>query len=94
MFTIQESNLSKAIILLKTMNLEYNVETECAKVTVIGGGMGDVPGVMASFVEALAVNNIKILQTVDSQNSISVLVKAQDVKAAVTALHDKFGLGL
>lgn len=94
MFTIQESNLNKAIILLKTMELEYHVELDCAKVTVIGGGMGDVPGVMASFVEALATHDIKILQTVDSQNSISVLVKANDVKRAVTALHDKFGLGL
>lgn len=93
MFTIATGDLSKAVILLKTMDLAYAVTTDCAKVTVIGGGMGDVPGVMASFVEALASKDIKILQTVDSQNSISVLVKATDVKAAVTALHTKFGLG-
>lgn len=94
MFTIPKSDLPKAIILLKTMELEYRTESDCAKVTVIGGGMRDVPGVMASVVEALADNNIKILQTVDSQNSISVLVKESAVQYSVAALHDKFGLGL
>jgi aspartate kinase len=54
--------------------------------------MREVPGVMATFAEALAVNNVTILQTVDSNASISVLVKKADVESAVTALHGKFGL--
>jgi aspartate kinase len=54
--------------------------------------MGEVPGVMASFVEALAENDIMILQTVDSQTSISVLVQGTQMVEAVTALHEKFAL--
>ena len=72
----------------------YSAEAlgDCAKVSVVGGGICEVPGVMASFVEALSSNNIEILQTVDSHTSISALVKMSDVEAAVKSLHEKFGL--
>lgn len=92
MFTVSEEFAEKAV---KTLTeLEFLVEAihECAKVSVVGGGMREVPGVMATFAEALAVNNVTILQTVDSNASISVLVKKADVESAVTALHGKFGL--
>ncbi|MPN37495.1 Aspartokinase [bioreactor metagenome] len=68
------------------------VVSDCAKVSVIGGGMREVPGVMASFVEALAVNDIRILQTVDSHTSISALIRKADIQKAVTSLHGKFNL--
>ena len=64
----------------------------CAKVSVVGGGMGDVPGVMASFVEALTASAIPILQTVDSQTSISALIEGCYMETAVSVLHSKFGL--
>lgn len=92
MFTVMEAIAEKATVLLES--LEYDVETiyGCAKVSVIGGGMREVPGVMASFVEALSINNIPILQTVDSHTSISVLVRTDDCNKAVLALHETFGL--
>ncbi|HHV86273.1 MAG TPA: aspartate kinase [Petrimonas sp.] len=92
MFTVMEEVAEKAAAKLRSLG--YAVETvgDCAKVSVVGGGMREVPGVMASFVEALSRNNIPILQTVDSHTSISVLVKKTDVSKAVVALHEKFGL--
>ncbi len=92
MFTVAEELADKATT--KLQSLGYNVQTtlECAKVSVVGGGINGVPGVMASFVEALATANISILQTVDSHTSISVLIKKSDVHSAVTALHEKFNL--
>jgi len=92
MFTISEDLAEKAQT--KLTELGYNVETHlaCAKVSVVGGGICEVPGVMASFVEALAAYNVTILQTVDSHTSISALVKKSDAETAVKALHDKFGL--
>ena len=92
MFTVSEELLEKAAAILRNLNYAVMTHSGCAKVSVVGGGMREVPGVMASFVEALSVNNIAILQTVDSHTSISVLVKRADVALAVTALHDKFGL--
>lgn len=92
MFTVAEDLAGKAAEKLQALG--YNVETlyDCAKVSVVGGGMREVPGVMASFVEALSMNDIQILQTVDSHTSISVLVKKSEMQKSVTALHEKFSL--
>ena len=40
----------------KLQKLGYNAEArhDCAKVSVVGGGIHEVPGVMANFVEALS----------------------------------------
>lgn len=92
MFTVMEDMADKATALLTSLGFYVETIYDCAKVSVIGGGMREVPGVMASFVEALSTNNISILQTVDSHASISVLVKSDDSNKAVLALHETFGL--
>jgi aspartate kinase len=92
MFTVAEDVAEKAIARLTKLGYKAETRRDCAKVSVVGGGIHEVPGVMANFVEALSFNNIPILQTVDSHTSISVLVKKADVPQAVKALHEKFGL--
>ncbi len=92
MFTINNNEVNKAAEELAKAGYSYEIITGCAKISVVGGGMREVPGVMASFIEALANNNIRILQTVDSHNTISALVNENDVHLAVCALHEKFGL--
>ncbi|MDR1701753.1 MAG: aspartate kinase [Sporomusaceae bacterium] len=92
MFTVNKENARQAVTKLETAG--YNLETaaDCAKVSVVGGGMRGTPGVMANFIAALAAHNISILQTVDSHTSISALISQRDVKTAVMALHENFGL--
>lgn len=92
MFTVPEGVADKASAKLKEYGYAAEIVYDCAKVSVVGGGMREVPGVMAGFVEALALNDISILQTVDSHTSISALVSKLDTEKAVTALHEKFGL--
>lgn len=92
MFTISAEHAEKAALTLKQLAYRVEILENCAKVSVVGGGMREVPGVMASFIEALSRNHIAILQTVDSHTSISVLVPQSDVGAAVKSLHEKFGL--
>ncbi|MGI6092340.1 MAG: aspartate kinase [Veillonellaceae bacterium] len=92
MFTVEEGIAEKARAKLAEIGYKADVVSGCAKVSVIGGGMREVPGVMASFVEALAANGIRILQTVDSHTSISVLIRKSDIQKAVTSLHGKFNL--
>lgn len=92
MFTVSEDVAELATERLKSLGYSVEIVPDCAKISVVGGGMREVPGVMASFVEALAVNDITILQTVDSHTSISVLVKRVDAETAVQALHAKFSL--
>jgi len=55
--------------------------------------MAGVPGVMASIIEALAAENIKILQTADSHSTIWCLVKQDEMERAIRALHKHFSLG-
>jgi aspartate kinase len=92
MFTINADYAERALVKLKRQGFEIEALENCAKVSVVGGGMREVPGVMANFIEALARNRIAILQTVDSHTSISALVPQSDVGAAVKSLHEKFGL--
>jgi len=91
-FTIQQDSLERALDILQRLHYQVEAVPDCAKVSVIGGGMREVPGVMANFVEALALGEITILQTVDSHTSISALIKKTDIEVAVTALHEKFEL--
>jgi aspartate kinase len=92
MFTIAEDLADKATAQLQEFGCDVHTTLDCAKVSVVGGGINGVPGVMASFIEALSMNDIPILQTVDSHTSISVLIKKSFVQSAVTALHEKFNL--
>lgn len=92
MFTVAENLAEKATLKLHEFGCDVKTTLGCAKVSVVGGGINGVPGVMANFVEALALNNIPILQTVDSHTSISVLIEKSFVELAVTALHEKFNL--
>ncbi len=93
MFTVAEESAEKAVAELEKLGYKVEALHDCAKVSVVGGGMREVPGVMASFVEALTRNNIEILQTVDSHTSISALVKTAELQKSVAALHEKFNLG-
>lgn len=92
MFTISAEHALRASAKLKRQGYNIDLLDNCAKVSVVGGGMREVPGVMASFIEALSSKHIAILQTVDSHTSISVLVSQNDVGAAVKSLHEKFNL--
>lgn len=92
LFTVQDDDRTAAQRHLSAAGYQVELVADCAKVSVVGGGMGDVPGVMAGFVEALAKREIPLLQTVDSQTSISALIDGKFMEDAVSALHSQFGL--
>ncbi len=92
MFAVYNPAAAKTMEVLKSQGYTYGYEPDCAKVSVIGTGMGGVPGVMATFVAALTNANIQILQTTDSITTISAIIKEQDIKQAVNALHTDFNL--
>lgn len=91
-YTVFDYKAQQAIDLLKGMNYEPTFLNHCAKVSVIGGGMNGVPGIMARIVEALTEEDIQILQSADSNTTIWVLVQNQDMVKAIRALHTKFNL--
>ncbi len=91
-FTVQQSVLDKTEKILTALKVNYEVIKECAKVSVVGVGMRNIPGVMAKVVKAFQEKDIKILQTGDSNITISLLIKETDLKKAVKTLHDYFEL--
>ena len=92
MFAVFAEDQSKTVAVLDNAGFKYEVNEKCGKVTLVGSGMGGVPGVMARFVAALASNNIKIYQTVDSDITIAAIVKEECLAEAVNAIHEAFEL--
>jgi aspartate kinase len=91
-YTVAGEMTEKAVAALRRIGYEPVVVTECAKVSVVGAGIAGVPGVTAKIVTALSEQGIQILQSADSHTTIWVLVKEEDMKNAVNALHDAFHL--
>ncbi|PYI50426.1 aspartate kinase [Paenibacillus flagellatus] len=91
-YTVFAHESERAIRVLNRLGYEPETTEGCAKVSVIGGGMNGVPGIMAHIVEALTKNDIPILQSADSNATIWVLVKESDMAKAIQALHQTFQL--
>ncbi|MFT4014038.1 MAG: aspartate kinase [Paracoccus sp. (in: a-proteobacteria)] len=71
---------------------ELIVDTEVAKVSVVGIGMRSHAGVAAHMFRALAEENINIKVISTSEIKISVLIDRKYMELAVQALHDAFEL--
>ncbi|NLP43873.1 MAG: aspartate kinase [Peptococcaceae bacterium] len=93
LYTVRDELADKALNILKNMGFEPEALPNCAKIALVGGGIADVPGVMANMVEALAESGVEILQSADSHTTIWVLVTKEHMVAAVKSLHQKFQLG-
>lgn len=91
-FTVKDQLADKALEALAREDFRCECLRGCAKVSVVGAGMQEVPGIVARVVEALYREGISIMQTVDSEITISCLVKEDDAPRAVRALFNEFGL--
>lgn len=89
-FTVSNARAAEAREILAGLDLMVIEHATCAKVTLVGGGIHGIPGVMHRIIRALAAAGIGIRQSVDSNMIISVLVDAEREHAAVRALHDEF----
>ena len=68
------------------------VDSDVAKVSVVGIGMRSHAGVAATMFKALAAENVNIKVIATSEIKISVLIDRKYMELAVQALHDAFGL--
>ncbi|MBO5008704.1 MAG: aspartate kinase [Clostridia bacterium] len=96
-FTVSESNAEKAEEIL-TAEKSYlgfediKISTNFSKVSIVGSGMVNNPGVASKMFEALYDANINIHMIATSEIKVSVLVNKDNADAAVKAIHDKFNL--
>ncbi|MDK2835562.1 MAG: aspartate kinase [Thermosediminibacterales bacterium] len=91
-FTIKKDKIEKTVEVLEELKANYKIIDKCVKISLVGAGMRDVPGVMARVVKTLNSKGIKILQTSDSNTTISVLIEENNLVEAVRSLHREFHL--
>lgn len=68
------------------------IDTEVAKVSVIGSGIASTPGVAARMFQALADQNINIELISTSEVRIACIIRKNRLDDAVRAIHDVFDL--
>lgn len=96
-FTVCKDNLSKSIELLEaekeTLNFEQISHVEnVSKVSIVGAGMVNNPGVAAKMFEALYDAGINIHMISTSETKVSVLINVEKAEKAVQVIHDKFNI--
>ncbi|MGD1906579.1 MAG: aspartate kinase [Leptolyngbyaceae cyanobacterium] len=96
-FTVAQSDAgaARAVIDQATAEMgwgEVIVNEAVAKVSVVGIGMVETPGVAARMFQALAQENINIQMIATSEIKISCLVAEADGVTALKAIHSAFGL--
>ena len=94
-FTVKMNDLQKTLEVLeenkKNLGIQEILHSEnLAKVSIIGVGIANKPGVAANMFEALYENNINMHMISTSEIKISVLVDSDKANLAVNAIHKKF----
>jgi len=94
-FTIDESNRDLCVKVLEenqeSLNFDHmDVSSDVAKVSVVGAGMVNNPGVAATMFEALYEAGINIRMISTSEIKVSVLIDKEDTERAMRAVHRKF----
>ena len=69
---------------------EIKVREDLCKLSIVGAGMVNNPGVAAMMFEALAAADVNIDMISTSEIKVSVLISKDDSERAMRAVHDKF----
>jgi aspartate kinase len=94
-FTVPDEHLEKAQLAAAQLvpDLEakgVDVESDIAKVSLVGAGMRNHPGVAADMFKVLAEHGINISMISTSAIRISCVIDAERCDEAVRALHDYY----
>lgn len=94
-FTVKESDLEETLDLLHEHANEFDIEEikssiGMSKVSIVGIGISNNPGIAATLFETLYENNINMHMISTSEIKISVLVNSNVAEIALNAIHDKF----
>ena len=96
-FTVPMTDLKKSLGVLEELKkrIVYSKvldEQNLSKVSIIGSGMRNQPGIAAKMFDCLSNNNINIEVISTSEIKISVLIDRNKTESAVNALHSVFNL--
>ncbi len=96
-FTLAEADLAAAVPILERVKNEIGaeeimVDKDIAKISIVGAGMIDKPGIAANMFAALAESSINIKMISTSEIKISCVVDKNQAEKALKAIHTKFEL--
>lgn len=96
-FTVSRDHVEAALDVLNDAKdslgaSEITHDDNVSKVSIVGSGMVNNPGVAAKMFEALYDANINIQMISTSEIKVSVLVEERYAEKAVIAIHDKFNI--
>ncbi len=96
-FTIPMGDLEKSISILEKLKDQIDFsriisEDNLSKVSIIGSGMRNQPGIAAKMFNCLSEQNINIEVISTSEIKVSVLIDKARTEDAVSSLHDTFKL--
>lgn len=96
-FTVSEDNLDKAVKVLEENKErlcyeELKTSNEVSKISIVGSGMVNNPGVACTMFEALYDANINIHMISTSEIKVSVLINKKNADKAMNVIHEKFNL--
>ena len=96
-FTIPMGDLEKSLSILDTLKNRIAFskiisEDNLSKVSIIGSGMRNQPGIAAKMFQCLSEQNINIEVISTSEIKVSVLIDKARTEDAVSSLHDAFKL--
>ena len=94
-FTVAKSDMELAARLMEenrdSIQFDHiDVSDDIAKISIVGAGMMNNPGVAAKMFEALFNAGININMISTSEIKVSVLVDVNDAERAVQVIHDRF----
>ncbi len=98
-FTVPMDDADKAFNLLKDLSKKLgagkvSINTDVAKVSIVGVGMRSHPGVAAKMFDSLAKEGINIRAISTSEIKVSCLIDEKYTELAVRTLHEAFHLGV
>ena len=94
-FSIPEEDLPQTELILKSVLKEktkVDVMREVSKISVVGVGMKNHPGVAARFFKVFKEQEIPVHLVTTSDIKISAVVNKDDLKRVALSLHREFGL--
>ena len=96
-FTVTKNHMDKTVQVLEELKgilnyKEVSCRNDLSKISIVGAGMANNPGVAANMFEALFASDINIHMISTSEIKVSVLINAKNAERAVQVIHDKFNV--
>ncbi len=94
-FTVSGTELADAIAVLEKVKIKIGAraiskDEAISKISIVGAGMIDRPGIAADMFRALAKAKVNIKMISTSEIKISCLVAQEQAKAAIQVIHEQF----